>query len=150
MKPTKNQTEAVRAYLESVGFCITHVQAMEVIARGEGHRSRAALINAPANVVPEQPANKFGYFVKDKECAIQMKSGEYGTEVFEYSSEEERLRGLFRLMKKAQALADDTHREYYFCDIEVSEETFDTELCGEELAAEVFGDGSIQLHIDLD
>jgi hypothetical protein len=40
MKATKNQATAVRAYLTGIGHSISHVQALEVIARGCGHRSR--------------------------------------------------------------------------------------------------------------
>lgn len=40
MKATKNQADAVRSYLAGLGFEITHCQALEVIARGEGFRSR--------------------------------------------------------------------------------------------------------------
>lgn len=40
MKPSKNQVAAVRSYLSSIGHEISHVQALEVIARGQGHRSR--------------------------------------------------------------------------------------------------------------
>lgn len=42
-KPTKNQANAVREYLASIGHNITHVQALEVIARGAGYRSRHAV-----------------------------------------------------------------------------------------------------------
>ena len=40
MKVSKNQADAVRSYLSSIGHEITHVQALEVIARGNGFRSR--------------------------------------------------------------------------------------------------------------
>lgn len=40
MKPTKNQADAVRAYLASLNCDISHVQALEVLARGAGLRSR--------------------------------------------------------------------------------------------------------------
>ena len=46
MKATKNQTNAVRAYLATLGIEIGHVQALEVIARGAGQRSRH--VQAPA------------------------------------------------------------------------------------------------------
>lgn len=37
---TKAQAQAVRDYLQTLGFELTHVQALEVIARGQGLRSR--------------------------------------------------------------------------------------------------------------
>jgi len=40
MKTTKNQAAAVRSYLATLGVSISHVQALEVIARGAGLRSR--------------------------------------------------------------------------------------------------------------
>ncbi|MDO8417719.1 MAG: hypothetical protein Q7S87_16085 [Agitococcus sp.] len=40
MKITKNQANAVRTYLAGLGCQISHVQALEVIARGAGNRSR--------------------------------------------------------------------------------------------------------------
>lgn len=46
MKATKNQANAVRAYLATLGLDIGHVQALEVIARGAGQRSRH--VQAPA------------------------------------------------------------------------------------------------------
>lgn len=46
MKATKNQANAVRAYLATLGIEIGHVQALEVIARGAGQRSRH--VQAPA------------------------------------------------------------------------------------------------------
>lgn len=40
---TKAQAQAVREYLASLGVSLTHTQALEVIARGQGMRSRHAL-----------------------------------------------------------------------------------------------------------
>jgi hypothetical protein len=40
MKTSKNQANAVRSYLATLGIEIGHVQALEVIARGAGDRSR--------------------------------------------------------------------------------------------------------------
>lgn len=47
---TKAQAQAVREYLTTLGVDITHTQALEVIARGEGRRSR----HAPSLAAPEQ------------------------------------------------------------------------------------------------
>lgn len=49
MKATKNQANSVRDYLATIGHDITHVQALEVIARGQGLRSRHAFA-APTGV----------------------------------------------------------------------------------------------------
>lgn len=49
MKATKNQANAVRSYLATLGIEIGHVQALEVIARGAGLRSR----HAPAATTAE-------------------------------------------------------------------------------------------------
>ena len=40
---TKAQADAVRQYLETLGCSLTHVQALEVLARGQGMRSRHLL-----------------------------------------------------------------------------------------------------------
>lgn len=40
---TKAQADAVRTYLQTLGVTLSHVQALEVIARGQGMRSRHAL-----------------------------------------------------------------------------------------------------------
>lgn len=40
---TKAQAQAVREYLATLGVALTHTQALEVIARGQGMRSRHAL-----------------------------------------------------------------------------------------------------------
>lgn len=47
---TKAQAQAVREYLTTLGVDLTHTQALEVIARGEGRRSR----HAPQLAAPEQ------------------------------------------------------------------------------------------------
>jgi hypothetical protein len=46
---TKAQADAVRAYLATLGATISHVQALEVIARGEGMRSRHLLAKRSAS-----------------------------------------------------------------------------------------------------
>jgi hypothetical protein len=61
MKATKNQANAVRAYLATLGLSISHVQALEVIARGAGLRSRhvqepISTLNAPAAAAASAPA----------------------------------------------------------------------------------------------
>jgi len=60
MKATKNQAAAVRSYLSTLGLNISHVQALEVIARGAGQRSRH--VKAPAVHKADQaelPADTF-------------------------------------------------------------------------------------------
>jgi len=59
MKATKNQAAAVRSYLSTLGVNISHVQALEVIARGEGHRSRHVKASTPAQPsVPQELATE--------------------------------------------------------------------------------------------
>lgn len=55
---TKAQATAVRKYLATLGFELTHTQALEVIARGEGFRSRHLLAKQieEATAVPAEPS----------------------------------------------------------------------------------------------
>lgn len=54
---TKAQAQAVRAYLRTLGCELTHTQALEVLARGQGMRSRhvlAASVDTPAPAAPTE------------------------------------------------------------------------------------------------
>jgi protein-disulfide isomerase-like protein with CxxC motif len=54
MKTTKNQAAAVRSYLATLGVSISHVQALEVIARGAGLRSRHVKAQAEQAASPAE------------------------------------------------------------------------------------------------
>lgn len=82
MKTTKNQADAVRSYLAGLGFEISHCQALEVIARGEGLRSRhvktdSAGVQAPAvaPVVCPRCAEKATSECGCSSCGTALKDG---------------------------------------------------------------------------
>jgi hypothetical protein len=55
MKASKQQAQAVRSYLSGIGCNISHVQALEVIARGQGLRSRH--VKSTVESAPSAPPN---------------------------------------------------------------------------------------------
>jgi hypothetical protein len=71
MKTTKNQAEAVRSYLATLGHNISHVQALEVIARGAGQRSRHVAPHGAPVRMPVTP-------LMTAETALKLHYGEEG------------------------------------------------------------------------
>lgn len=78
MKATSNQARAVRSYLKAIGHPITHVQALEVIARGQGYRSRhvkPTVSSAPTSgpdegAVRDRLANALALLLEDVENGV--------------------------------------------------------------------------------
>lgn len=70
-KPSKNQANAVREYLASIGHNISHVQALEVIARGAGYRSRHAVGKAEPNPTTAPTAAQL-IAVRCKKCDTEL------------------------------------------------------------------------------
>jgi hypothetical protein len=69
--------------------------------------------------------------------AIEMTSEIFGSELFRYATEEDRISGLIRLMKTVEKLADGVERDYHFGMIGA-----DNEISGDiELAASWDGEG---------
>lgn len=81
MKATKNQADAVRSYLAGLGYEITHCQALEVIARGEGLRSRHVKAESDATKVghsagcPRCDAEKALHEKSCSKCGSMLKDG---------------------------------------------------------------------------
>lgn len=83
MKTTKNQADAVRSYLAGLGHEITHCQALEVIARGEGFRSRhvksdsagAQASSAASTGCPRCDADKAVRECSCSRCGTALKDG---------------------------------------------------------------------------
>lgn len=193
MKASKKQADAVRSYLSSIGHEITHVQALEVIARGNGFRSRhvKGVKATPSAVVVTNVSTQCTVDVESKGIALRREFGEdnehpfypraewlattqgsaisywtwvatqmepedetpkpciemsselFGSETFEYVSNEDRERGLMRLIAAAVTQKDDVPREYRF--FEATPDTPDGGTTYGELEATVYGDGVVEL-----
>lgn len=80
-----------------------------------------------------KPANRPADTGKNRVYVIEMTSETFGSEIFEYTTEQARLAGLARLLAKATTLKDGIERTYCFGQRQ------NEDVVGAEIAAEFDG-----------